>query len=117
MGALEFPGKQTHSLIGARWGCTTDDHHPDDRLGTKSVQSNQRLSSFSITNPVLKMTQNINRNCDCGNGKRAGVPITGNDPNDAYVTSNEAFQRGFVQNLVSRSGLGTGRWGKILYSR
>jgi hypothetical protein len=43
---------------------------------------------------------------DAGNGISAttGAPITGNDPNDAYVASDPVFQQGFVGHLVSRWG-------------
>jgi hypothetical protein len=33
-----------------------------------------------------------------------GLPITGNDPNDANVPSNATFQQGWMQHLVSRWG-------------
>jgi hypothetical protein len=43
---------------------------------------------------------------DAGNGISSATnkPITGNDPNDAYLTSNPTFQRGWVQHLVTRWG-------------
>jgi hypothetical protein len=42
---------------------------------------------------------------DAGNGVRTtGANITGNDPNDANTPSDPAFQRGWVQHLVSRWG-------------
>jgi hypothetical protein len=47
---------------------------------------------------------------DAGNGLRAGTgaEITGNDPNDANVPSDPAFQRAWVQHLVTRWGNASG---------
>jgi hypothetical protein len=42
-----------------------------------------------------------------GNGVSAatGQPLTGNDPNDAYVPAGVNFQQGWVQHIVGRFGL------------
>ncbi len=63
-----------------------------------------KLASFSVrkygpqqkTDPYMP---------DAGNGNTPdGKPITGNDPNDADVPADVAFQRGWVQHLVHRWG-------------
>ena len=42
---------------------------------------------------------------DAGNGISAnGTPITGNDPNDAYVPNSVAFEQTWVQNMVAKFG-------------
>lgn len=42
---------------------------------------------------------------DCGNGKTsAGNQITGNDPTDTSIASNETFDAGWVQYLVNKFG-------------
>jgi Glycoside hydrolase family 44/Calx-beta domain/Domain of unknown function (DUF4214) len=42
---------------------------------------------------------------DAGNGILAnGTPITGNDPNDAYVPNSVAFEQTWVQNMVAKFG-------------
>lgn len=62
------------------------------------------LSSFSVakygpqkaTDPFLP---------DAGNGILTnGNPIVNNDPNDAYIASNVAFQQGWVQHMVDTFG-------------
>jgi hypothetical protein len=44
---------------------------------------------------------------DAGNGisQSTGLPLTGNDPNDANVPSDATFQQGWMQHLVQRWGL------------
>lgn len=46
---------------------------------------------------------------DAGTGVSAvsGLPIVGNDPNDADLPADESFQRGWVQHLVGRWGSST----------
>jgi hypothetical protein len=53
---------------------------------------------------------------DACNGLRPDwtTPVTGNDPNDANVTADADFQRGFVQHLVTRWG-GAGNAGLRYY--
>lgn len=43
---------------------------------------------------------------DAGNGilRSTGKEIVGNDPNDAHIAANSAYQQGWVQHLVSRWG-------------
>jgi hypothetical protein len=64
-----------------------------------------KLASFSIAKYGAQSGNDSQWFPDAGNGVRTGGPfVTGNDPNDANVPSNSAFQQGWVQHLV-------GRWG------
>lgn len=64
------------------------------------------LASFSIAKYGPQTGSDAQWFADAGNGISAatGRPITGNDPNDANVASDTAFQRAWVQHLVSRWG-------------
>ena len=65
-----------------------------------------KLASFSIAKYGTQTGNDWQWFADAGNGIRAsnGQFVTGNDPNDANVASNSAFQQGWVQHLVSRWG-------------
>ena len=67
--------------------------------------SRQSLASFSVAKYGAQ--QSVDPwFTDAGNGvNTSGQNITGNDPNDANVASDPAFQRAWVQHLVSRWGL------------
>ena len=64
-----------------------------------------KLASFSIAKYGPQTGSDWQWFPDAGNGIRTnGQFVTGNDPNDANVPSNAAFQRGWVQHLVNRWG-------------
>ena len=65
-----------------------------------------KLASFSIAKYGAQTGNDWQWYADAGNGIRAsdGQFVTGNDPNDANVTSNSTFQQAWVQHLVSRWG-------------
>ncbi|MEO6238613.1 MAG: glycoside hydrolase family 44 protein [Vicinamibacterales bacterium] len=64
------------------------------------------LASFSIAKYGAQTGSDAQWFPDAGNGISAstGRAITGNDPSDANVPSDAAFQRGWVQHLVTRWG-------------
>jgi hypothetical protein len=72
--------------------------------------SRNNLASFSIAKYGPQTGSDAQWFPDAGNGISAatGRPLTGNDPLDANVASDAAFQRGWVQHLVSRWGASTG---------
>jgi hypothetical protein len=76
------------------------------KLGPKR----EGLASFSIAKygPQARSDPHF---ADAGNGVRAhdGVPITWNDPNDAYVPNNSAIQQEWVRHLVAKFGKASGR--------
>jgi len=64
-----------------------------------------KLASFSIAKYGAQTGNDWQWFPDAGNGVRTNGPfVTGNDPNDASLPSDAAFQRGWVQHLVSRWG-------------
>jgi hypothetical protein len=66
-----------------------------------------KLASFSIAKYGPQTGNDWQWFPDAGNGIRTnGQFVTGNDPNDANVPSDAAFQRGWVQHLVNRWGTG-----------
>jgi hypothetical protein len=71
--------------------------------------SRNNLASFSIAKYGPQTGADTQWFPDAGNGVSAstGQPIAGNDPNDANVASNAAFQHGWIQHLVSRWGMAT----------
>jgi hypothetical protein len=72
----------------------------------KLGSSRGKLSSFSIAKYGPQTGSDYQWFPDAGNGisSATGLPVTGNDPNDASVASNSTFQQGWVQHLVSRWG-------------
>jgi hypothetical protein len=70
----------------------------------KVVDPNTVLSSFSVKKYGPQQKTDPQRP-DAGNGIRPdGTPITGNDPNDANVPSNVAFQRAWVEHILAKWG-------------
>ena len=68
-----------------------------------------KLASFSIAKYGAQSGNDWQWFADAGNGVRTnGQNITGNDPADANVPSNSAFQQAWVQHLVDRWGLNAG---------
>jgi hypothetical protein len=68
-----------------------------------------KLASFSIAKYGAQSGSDSQWFPDAGNGVRSsGQFVTGNDPNDADVPSNSAFQQGWVQHLVGRWGTNAG---------
>ena len=68
-----------------------------------------KLAGFSIAKYGPQTGSDWQWFPDAGNGVRTnGQFVTGNDPNDANVPSNAAFQRGWVQHLVNRWGTAAG---------
>jgi Glycoside hydrolase family 44 len=64
-----------------------------------------KLAGFSIAKYGAQSGNDWQWFPDAGNGVRTdGSFITGNDPNDANVSSNSTFQQGWVQHVVSRWG-------------
>lgn len=67
-----------------------------------------KLASFSIKKYGAQTGRDAAYFADAGNGiKSAGPPavyVTGNDPNDANVPSDTAFQDGWVQHLLTKWG-------------
>lgn len=62
------------------------------------------LSSFSVTKYGPQQSTDPFFP-DAGNGTLTnGKPIVGNDPNDAYVPADAAFQQGWIQHMVSTFG-------------
>src|SRR5437867_3689406 len=67
--------------------------------------SRAKLASFGIATYGPQMSNDWQWFPDAGNGVRtSGQNVTGNNPNDANVPADSAFQQGYVQHLV-------GRWG------
>src|ERR1041384_6133392 len=67
------------------------------KLGTNRI----KLAGFSIGKYGAQTGNDWQWFPDAGNGIRtSGQDVTGNDPNDANVTANSAFQQGWVQHLV-----------------
>jgi hypothetical protein len=67
--------------------------------------SRAKLASFSIAKYGAQTGNDWQWFADAGNGVLTnGQNIAGNDPNDANVPSNSAFQQGWIQHLVSRWG-------------
>jgi len=64
-----------------------------------------KLASFSIQKYGAQQNSDWEWMPDAGNGVRPnGTYITGNDPNDANVPVDTAFQRGWIDHLVNRHG-------------
>jgi hypothetical protein len=64
-----------------------------------------KLASFSIARYGPQADNDWQWFPDAGNGVHTdGIDITGNDPNDANVAVDAAFQQGWMQHLVSRWG-------------
>ena len=64
-----------------------------------------KLASFSISKYGPQTGNDWQWFADAGNGVLTnGQLVTGNDPNDANVPSNSAFQQSWVQHLVARWG-------------
>jgi len=64
-----------------------------------------KLASFSIAKYGAQTGNDWQWFADAGNGVLTnGQLVSGNDPNDANVSSNSTFQQGWVQHLVSRWG-------------
>jgi hypothetical protein len=68
--------------------------------------SRGNLASFSIAKYGPQTASDSQFFADAGNGISAvtGQPIVGNDPTDANVTADAAFQKGWIQHLVTRWG-------------
>ena len=70
--------------------------------------SRGKLASFSIKKYGAQTGNDAAYFADAGNGiKSAGTPtvyVTGNDPNDANVPADAAFQDGWVQHLITKWG-------------
>jgi hypothetical protein len=66
-----------------------------------------KLAGFSIAKYGPQTGSDWQWFADAGNGvlKSTGKYVTGNDPNDANVPSNSAFQQGWVKHIV-------GKWGR-----
>jgi hypothetical protein len=66
-----------------------------------------RLASFSIAKYGAQTARDAQWFGDAGNGisSATGKPITGNDPNDASVLVDAAFQQAWVRHLTNRWGL------------
>ena len=66
-----------------------------------------KLASFSIAKYGAQTGNDWQWYADAGNGvlKATNANITGNDPSDANVAANSAFQAAWVQHLVSTFGL------------
>ncbi|HET7436818.1 MAG TPA: glycoside hydrolase family 44 protein [Thermoanaerobaculia bacterium] len=65
----------------------------------------QRLSSFSIAKYGAQEKNDWQWFPDAGNGNKPdGTPITNNDPYDANMTVDVAFQEGWIQHLVTKWG-------------
>ena len=65
-----------------------------------------RQASFSIAKYGAQTAADSQWFSDAGNGVSAstGQPILGNDPTDANVSVDSAFQQGWIQHLVTRWG-------------
>jgi hypothetical protein len=65
-----------------------------------------RLASYSIAKYGAQTDSDWQWFPDAGNGIRAsdGTPITWNDPNDANVPADAAFQRDWIRHLTNRWG-------------
>jgi len=64
-----------------------------------------KLASYSVAKYGAQTGTDWQWYSDAGNGVQPnGTPITWNDPNDASVPSDAAFQQGLVQHLVNRWG-------------
>ena len=64
-----------------------------------------KLAGFSIAKYGAQTGNDWQWFADAGNGVLTnGQFVSGNDPNDANVSSNSTFQQGWVQHLVSRWG-------------
>jgi hypothetical protein len=71
----------------------------------KVPANRNKLASFSIAKYGAQTGNDSQWFADAGNGVLTnGQYVTGNDPNDANVPSNSAFQQSWIQHLV-------GRWG------
>lgn len=68
----------------------------------------QKLASFSQAKYGSQTGSDTEWFADAGNGilQSTNQPITGNDPNDAYVPSDVNFQGGFIDHLLGRWGSG-----------
>lgn len=79
----------------------------------------EKRASFSVGKYGAQDQTDADFFPDAGNGIRpggnpsSGPFVVGNDPNDANVPSNVAFQQGFVQGLIDR--LGTANNGGVRY--
>lgn len=64
-----------------------------------------KLSSFSIQKYGPQTGNDAQFFPDAGNGiKLDGTFVTGNDPNDANVPADTAFQRGWIEHMVNQFG-------------
>lgn len=82
--------------------CDGDDSN--DRLVAKLGPNRSKLANFSVQKYGPQQYTDYWMP-DAGNGVRPyGSLITGNDPNDANVAVDTAFQRGWINHLVSRWG-------------
>ena len=105
-----------NARAGQRGGDADDS---DDRLGR---QGRRRTAASSPASPVAKYGAQTGNDWqwfpDAGNGVRTnGQSVTGNDPNDANVALDVAFQQGWVQHLVGRWGTERERRRALLHPR
>jgi hypothetical protein len=71
----------------------------------KLGSSRSKLASFSIAKYGAQSGNDWQWFPDAGNGVRLnGQDVTGNDPNDANVPADSAYQLGWMQHLTSRWG-------------
>ena len=76
----------------------------------KLAPGRDKLASFSVAKYGAQKATDFMYMPDAGNGVRPDNSlITGNDPNDANIPSDTAFQQGWVQHLITKWGTaGTG---------
>lgn len=108
--ASATPGAETDSFIQGTKNANADPMITVPLLEwvAKLGPNRGRLSSFSIAKYGAQTDRDAQWFPDAGNGtKQNGSPavyVTGNDPNDANVQVNSAFQMDWVRHLTNRWG-------------
>lgn len=108
------PGQATDSFIAASRNAGAAPMVTVPMIGwaAKLGPNRGKLASFSIKKYGAQTGNDAAYFADAGNGLRSAGPpevfVTGNDPNDANVPADVAFQDGWVQHLVSKWGTSAG---------
>lgn len=104
------PGQATDSFIAGSRAAGAEPMVTVPMIGwaAKLGPNRGKLASFSIKKYGAQTGNDAAYFADAGNGiKSSGPPavyVTGNDPNDANVPADAAFQDGWVQHLVTKWG-------------
>lgn len=102
------PGAYYDTFIGQNRAASADSMVTVPMIGwvAKLGANRNSLSSYSIAKYGLQTGHDPNGFSDAGNGilKSTGKFVVNNDPNDANTPANSAFQKPWIQHLVTKWG-------------